>query len=152
MLRTEGNDYRNAATSPHVSPVVSRHRGPARPGDLAHRHAHPLRHAHRPGRSLGGARGGGLLLVVLGHGGPCLTVFLADHPRTYHSASLRRGTATSNPATSGATSPVFARHRWFDGGYRCAYREPTQTFSCSLLCAGAPHGGLPVVNLKWGLL
>src|SRR5262249_17778822 len=81
MLRTEGNDYRNAATSPHVSPVVSRHRGPARPGDLAHRLAHHLRHAHRPGRSLGGARGGGLLLVVLGHGGPCLTVFLADHPR-----------------------------------------------------------------------
>src|SRR5262249_59171192 len=117
MLRTEGNDYRNAATSPHVSPVVSRHRGPARPGDLAHRHAHHLRHAHRPGRSLGGARGGGLLLVVLGHGGPRLTGVFAGYPRTTTPPVSGGGAPPPKPPPPRAPPPGFRRPPAFSAAY-----------------------------------
>ncbi len=40
------------------------------------------------------------------HGGPLLflRVYLAVHPKTYHQAGLRRGTATSNSTKTGTTS------------------------------------------------
>ena len=60
-------------------------------GDLAHRHAHHPRHAHRPGRSLGGARGGGLLLVVLGHGGPLSHGVLGGSPETCRRPEVAAG-------------------------------------------------------------
>src|SRR5947209_6288334 len=105
-----------AARPAHADDVGSHHRGhhlqprsnregqqalPNVRGDLAHHHAHHVRH-HR--RRSGVLVPGGPLLVVLAHGGPLLPGLSWRTPETYHSADLRRGTATSNPTTSGATS------------------------------------------------
>jgi hypothetical protein len=57
-------------------------------GNLLHRHTRPLRHGERTRVELDP-------LILLGTTVPCLLGVLGGSPETYHSAGLRRGTATS---------------------------------------------------------
>ena len=74
-------------------------------GDVSHHHAHPVRHSQFERVT----RAALLPLVLLGHGGPLPRGALGRTPETYHSASLRWGTATSSSTNPGTTSVTNAR-------------------------------------------